>query len=100
MIYFATVALTEVINHNAAAALMFPIGVAAAGDLGVDPRAFVIAITVAASCAFATPFGYTTHLIVNGPGGYRYTDFVRIGLPLDVLCGVVAIAVIPLAWRL
>jgi di/tricarboxylate transporter len=97
--YFATVALTEVVNHNAAAALMFPVGVAAAGDLGVDPRAFVIAITVAASCAFATPFGYTTHLIVYGPGGYRYSDFVRIGLPLDLLCGAVAIAVIPVVWR-
>jgi di/tricarboxylate transporter len=100
VIYFATVALTEVINHNAAAALMFPVGVATAGDLGVDPRAFVMAITVAASCAFATPFGYTTHLIVYGPGGYRYTDFVRIGLPLDLLCGAVAIGVIPFVWPL
>lgn len=95
VIYFGTVVLTEVISHIGAAALMFPIGVATAAQLGVDPRGFVIAVTVAASCGFATPIGYQTHLIVFGPGGYRFSDFVRIGIPLDLLCGVVALAVIP-----
>jgi di/tricarboxylate transporter len=95
LIYFVTVLLTEAISNNAAAALMFPIGVATAAGLGVDPRGFVMAVTVAASCGFATPIGYQTHLIVYGPGGYRFSDFVRIGLPLDLLCGVVALAVIP-----
>ena len=95
LVYFVTVLLTEAISNNAAAALMFPIGVATAVQLGVEPRGFVMAVTVAASCGFATPIGYQTHLIVYGPGGYRFSDFVRIGLPLDLLCGVVAIAVIP-----
>lgn len=97
-VYFVTVLLTETISNNAAAALMFPIAVATAGYLGVDPRGFVMAVTVAASCGFAAPFGYQTHLIVYGPGGYRFVDFLRIGLPLDLLCGIVAVVVIPLYW--
>ena len=95
LVYFVTVLLTEAISNNAAAALMFPIGVATAVKLGVDVRGFVMAVTIAASCGFATPIGYQTHLIVYGPGGYRFSDFVRVGLPLDLLCGVVAVAVIP-----
>jgi di/tricarboxylate transporter len=98
VIYFSTVVLTEVLTHAAAASLMFPIAMATAAQLGVDPRGFAIAIAVAASCGFATPLGYQTHLIVYGPGGYRFTDFTRIGLPLDLLCGVVALAVIPRVW--
>jgi di/tricarboxylate transporter len=94
-VYFATVVLTEAISNNAAAALMFPIALATASQLGVDDRGFVMAVAVAASCGFATPIGYQTHLIVYGPGGYRFGDFVRVGLPLDVLCGVVALVVIP-----
>ncbi|MGH7822834.1 MAG: SLC13 family permease [Candidatus Binatia bacterium] len=97
-VYFATVLLTELITNNAAAALMFPIAIATATELGVEPRGFAMAVAVAASCGFASPFGYQTHLIVYGPGGYRFGDFVRVGLPLDVLCGVVAVAVIPLVW--
>jgi di/tricarboxylate transporter len=95
VVYLVTVVLTETISNNAAAALMFPIAVATAGQLGVDPRGFILAICVAASCGFATPFGYQTHLIVYGAGGYRFNDFLRIGIPLDVLCGVVALIVIP-----
>ena len=98
VIYFVTVLLTESISNNAAAALMFPIGVATAERLGIDARGFVMAIAVAASCGFAAPFGYQTHLIVYGPGGYRFGDFVRVGLPLDLLCGAVAVAVIPFVW--
>lgn len=97
-VYFVTVLLTETISNNAAAALMFPIGIATAGYLGVDPRGFVMAITVAASCGFAAPFGYQTHLLVYGPGGYRFLDFVRVGLPLDLLCGIAAVALIPILW--
>jgi len=98
LIYFATVLLTEAISNNAAAAMMFPIALATATQLGVDNRGFVMAVTVAASCGFATPIGYQTHLIVYGPGGYRFGDFVRVGLPLDIVCGVVAVAVIPLVF--
>jgi di/tricarboxylate transporter len=98
VIYFATVILTETLTNNAAAALMFPIAMATAEQLGVDSRGFALAVAVSASCGFASPLGYQTHLIIYGPGGYRFSDFVRIGLPLDILCGVVALIVIPLVW--
>ena len=98
MIYIATVALSETLHHTAAVAIMFPIAVAAAGEVGVDPRGFLMAITVGASMAFANPMTYQTHLIVYGPGGYRFTDFVRIGLPLNVLCGATILAVAPRVW--
>jgi di/tricarboxylate transporter len=96
VVYLATMVLTEVISNNAAAALMLPIALATAAQIGVDARGFAIAVCIAASCGFATPFGYQTHLIVYGPGGYRFKDFVRVGLPLDLLCAAVAIGVIPL----
>jgi di/tricarboxylate transporter len=59
---------------------------------------FVIALMVAASCGFATPIGYQTNLMVYGPGGYRFSDYLRIGVPLDILIGIVAVLVIPVAW--
>jgi len=99
-VFLVTVVLTEILTNNAAAALMFPIGVATASQLGVEPRGFVMAVMVAASCGFASPIGYQTHLIVYGPGGYRFTDFMRVGLPLDLLCAVVAISVIVQVWPL
>jgi di/tricarboxylate transporter len=98
VIYLVTVILTETLTNNAAAALMFPIAMATADQLGVDSRGFALGVAVAASCGFASPLGYQTHLIIYGPGGYRFSDFVRIGLPLDILCGVVAMIVIPLVW--
>jgi di/tricarboxylate transporter len=98
VVYLVTLAMTETLSNNAAAALMFPIAVAAADELGVDPRGFIMAIAVAASCGFASPIGYQTHLIVYGPGGYRFGDFVRVGVPLDLLCAAVAVAVVPWVW--
>jgi di/tricarboxylate transporter len=83
-IVLATVALTEFISNNAAAALMFPIGMATASQLGADPRAFAIAIAVSASNSFLTPIGYQTNTMVYGPGGYRFGDYVRLGLPLTI----------------
>ena len=59
-----------------------------------------MAVAIAGCCAFASPVTYQTHLIVYGPGGYRFTDFVRVGLPLDAVCAVIAIALIPLFWPL
>jgi di/tricarboxylate transporter len=76
------VTLTEFISNNAAAALMFPIGMATAGQLDADPRAFAIAIAVAASNSFLTPIGYQTNTMVYGPGGYRFGDYIRLGAPL------------------
>lgn len=81
----ATVALTEIITNNAAAALTFPIGLAIARDVGADPRPFAIAIAIAASASFLTPIGYQTNTMVYGPGGYRFSDYARLGLPLTVL---------------
>lgn len=97
-VYLATLVMAELLHHNAAVALMFPIAVATAGQLGADPRPFVMAVAVAGCLAFASPVTYQTHLIVYGPGGYRFTDFTRVGLPLDLLCAVGAVALIPLIW--
>ncbi len=98
VIYGLTVLCTELMSNNAAAVLMFPIGVATALSLQVDYMPFVLAIMYAASLGFATPLGYQTHLMVYGPGGYRFSDFVRIGAPLDLLLGVVCVVMIPFIW--
>ena len=98
VVYATTVVLSEVVTNNAAAALTFPLAHAAAEALGVSFMPFAVAIAIAASAAFATPIGYQTHLMVMGPGGYRFGDFARVGIPLDVLCAVVALAVTPLVY--
>jgi len=97
-IYLVTSLATEVITNNAAAALVFPIATAAAAQAGLDPKPFVIAIAVAASASFATPIGYQTNLMVYGPGGYRFRDFLRVGIPLNLIFMAVALLVIPLVW--
>ncbi|MBA2529321.1 MAG: SLC13 family permease [Euzebyales bacterium] len=94
----ATMLLTETISNNAAAALIFPIAVATAGNLGVDPRPFVIAVTFGASLSFLTPIGYQTNLMVYGIGGYRFGDFTRLGAPLDLTVLVLALVLIPRVW--
>ena len=80
----ATVVLTEFISNNAAAALMFPIAMATASQVGADPRAFAIAVAISASNSFLTPIGYQTNTMVYGPGGYRFSDYVRLGAPLTI----------------
>ncbi|MFZ5496788.1 MAG: SLC13 family permease [Verrucomicrobiota bacterium] len=97
-IYLVTMGLTEVLSNNAVAALMTPIALGIAGVAGVDPRPFVIAVCVAASAAFATPIGYQTNTYVYGVGGYRFKDFVKIGVPLNLICFAVAMYVIPRVW--
>jgi di/tricarboxylate transporter len=97
-IYLGTMILNELISNNAAAVLVFPIALSAASQLGVDPRPFIIAVALAASNAFASPIGYQTHMMVYGPGGYRFFDFVRVGVPLNVIVWVVAVIVIPMIW--
>lgn len=84
-IVLATVVTTEMVTNNAAAALLFPIAFASAGQLGVDPRPFVIAVAIAASNSFLTPIGYQTNTMVYGPGGYRFTDYLRVGFPLTIV---------------
>ncbi|QDU31187.1 Sodium-dependent dicarboxylate transporter SdcS [Anatilimnocola aggregata] len=95
IIYFTTVTVTELITNTAAAALMFPFAMATASNLGVNPMPFVIVIMMGASAGFATPIGYQTNLMVYGPGGYRFSDYVRVGLPLDILIGIVTIIITP-----
>jgi di/tricarboxylate transporter len=94
-VYLVTLILTEFVANNAAAALAFPIAKAVALDLGVHFMPFAIVVAVAASAGFAVPIGYQTHLMVYGPGGYRLSDFLRVGLPLDLLIMVVAVALTP-----
>ncbi len=95
-IYLLTNLFTEAITNNAAAVLIYPIAKALAVDLDVDFLPFAIVIMIAASASFATPIGYQTNLMVYGPGGYRFTDYLRIGLPLNLLVLIVAIALTPL----
>jgi len=98
VIYLITSIATEVITNNAAAALVFPIAVATAIQAGLDPKPFAIAIAIAASASFATPIGYQTNLMVYGPGGYRFRDFLKIGVPLNLLFMFVTVLVVPMVW--
>lgn len=90
--------ITELITNNAAAVLMFPICVETAKLYSADPRPFVIALALAASASFMTPIGYQTNMMVYGPGGYRFVDFMRIGAPLNFILGCIAIVLIPILW--
>ena len=98
VIYGLTMIFTEIMSNNAAAALMFPISMAAASALGVNHMPFLVAIMIAASCGFATPIGYQTNLMVYGPGGYRWADYIRFGVPLSLLVGVAAVFILPAVW--
>jgi di/tricarboxylate transporter len=94
--YVGTAVLTELITNNAAAALMFPFALSIAQRFGVSPMPFAIAVMFAASASFSTPIGYQTNLMVYGPGGYRFTDFLRLGLPLQLVVGITTLTLIPL----
>ncbi len=97
-VYLTTTFFTEILSNNAIAALMAPIALRVATELGVDPRPFVIAVTFGASAAFSTPIGYQTNTYVYGVGGYRFADFLKIGLPMNALCFGMALTVIPIIW--
>lgn len=97
-IYVVTMVLTELLSNNAVAALMIPICLGIAAEAGLDPRPFIIAVTVAASAAFATPIGYQTNTYVYGIGGYKFGDFLKVGIPLNLICFVVAMLIIPRFW--
>jgi len=98
-IYLLTLVLTEIISHAAAAVLVFPIAMTTAQNLGVNVAPFAMAIMMSASVAFATPFGYQTNMMVYGPGGYHFTDFLRVGIPMDIITAATAILIIPLVWH-
>ncbi len=94
----ATQLLTELLSNSGAAALMVPVALAAAASSGGDPRAFAIGVLIGASCSFLTPVGYQTNLMVYGLGGYRFTDFTRVGLPITITAAVVATAMLTLVY--
>jgi di/tricarboxylate transporter len=91
---------TQVLSNNATAILILPIAIAAASGLGVDPKPFIIAVCFGASACFATPIGYQTNLMVYGPGGYRFSDYLKLGLPLNLLVLGMGAAFIPMIWPL
>jgi di/tricarboxylate transporter len=97
-IYFVAMLFTELMSNNAAAVLVFPIAWQTAADLGVNPMPFVIAITIAASCGFATPMGYQTNLMIYGAGGYKFSDYLRFGGPLNLIVMAITVFLAPLIW--
>ncbi len=99
IIFIITNIFTELITNNAAAALSFPIALSVATQLGVNPTPFFVVICMAASASFSSPIGYQTNLIVQGIGSYKFTDFVRIGLPLNLITFLISVFVIPMIWK-
>lgn len=98
VIFIITNLFTELVTNNAAAALAFPLALSISSQLGVDPMPFFVVICMAASASFSTPIGYQTNLIVQGIGNYKFTDFVRVGLPLNIITFLISIYLIPIIW--
>jgi di/tricarboxylate transporter len=98
LVYLVVSVLTEVITNNAAAVLIVPVVLSLTSAMGVDSEPFIIAVMMAASASFATPLGYQTNMMVFGPGGYRFGDFVRVGLPMNVFIGLITVGVISLVY--
>ena len=98
LIYFITIFLTEISSNAATAIIMTPISIAVAQQMGFDPRAFVFAVAFAASASFITPVGYQTNLMVYGPGGYKFSDYIRVGFPLAFIFWIMAIFILPILW--
>ncbi|MBU2601973.1 MAG: SLC13 family permease [Actinobacteria bacterium] len=97
-VYATTSLFTEIVTNNAAAAIVFPIALATAAQTGADPIPFAVTVAVAASASFATPIGYQTNLMVYGPGGYRFTDFMKVGIPLNLIFFATTVLVVPAVW--
>ena len=99
-VYLVTNLLADFITTAAAAAIVFPFAAASAVSLGADPKPFVLAVAYAAAANFITPIGYQTNLMIYGPGGYRFSDFMKVGLPLKIICAVVAVLGLGLVYGL
>ena len=99
-VYLLTSVLTELVTNNAVAVVITPVAIGLGEALGIEPRALVVAVMIAASASFATPIGYQTNMMVYGPGGYKFHDFLKVGLPLNLSMGVIVSALIPFVWPL
>ncbi len=99
-VYLLTSLLTSVMSNNATAVLVMPIALSAAASLGFDPRPLMIAVAFGASASFMTPVGYQTNLLVYGPGSYRFSDYLRVGGPLNLMFWLIATFLIPVFWPL
>ena len=97
-IYFITMILTEISSNVATAIIMVPIAISVSGQIGLESRPFVFAVAFAASASFITPIGYQTNLMVYGPGGYKFSDYIRVGLPLSLLLFLIAVIILPNIW--
>jgi len=100
LVYLVVSVLTEVITNNAAAVLIVPVVLSLTQAMGIAEEPFIIAVMMAASASFATPLGYQTNMMVFGPGGYRFADFLRVGLPMNIFVGIVAVSVIALIYNI
>ena len=100
VIVLLTGVLTELLSNNPCAAIMGTLAIAAAKSTGMDPRPLLLAVAVTSSYGFATPFGYQTNLMVYGPGGYKFKDYLKVGIPLDIICWSMTIIIVPLVWDL
>ena len=98
LIYLITMILTEVSSNAATAIIMTPIAISVSGQMGFDSRPFIFAVAFAASASFITPVGYQTNLMVYGPGGYKFSDFIRVGFPIAILFWISAIIFLPMIW--
>lgn len=99
-VYLLSSVLTELVSNNAVAVVMTPVAIGLATAIGVDPRPLVVAVMIAASASFATPIGYQTNTLVYGPGGYKFGDFLRFGIPLNLTLAPIVSFVIPFIWPL
>ena len=98
LIYLITVILTEVSSNAATAIIMTPIAIAVTSQMGLNPRAYIFAVAFAASASFITPVGYQTNLMVYGPGGYKFSDYIKVGFPLAFIFWIMAIFILPVLW--
>ncbi|MEL6217726.1 MAG: SLC13 family permease, partial [Pseudomonadota bacterium] len=98
LVFLAASVLTELVSNNAVAVVMTPVAISVAETMGVDARPFVVAVMMAASASFATPIGYQTNTLVYAPGGYRFTDYMRLGIPMNLGVGLLSALLIPMIW--